>query len=153
MPSLFEKAGFGPSNFRLNFRTEKKGNSDVPNSARYVTSGLSVVLFRRFQAAIRSEPAVFVCRSEALEKGRDSSARKMPMPNYSDKLDDVVAAVSIYPCGTLAFAYRSSDAKRHDSDRWDFMCARCGTDFLMPESELVFQSLPKEWLLSKVYTA
>ena len=76
------------------------------------------------------------------------------MPNYSDKLDDVIAAVSICPdCGMLAFAYRSSDAKRHDSDRWDFMCARCGTEFVMPESELVFQSLPKEWLLSKVYTA
>jgi ribosomal protein S27AE len=93
-------------------------------------------------------------KSGALEKGRDSSARKMPVPIYSDKLDDVVAAVSICPdCGMLAFAYRSSDAKRNDSDRWDFMCARCGTEFVMPEGELVFQPFPKEWLLSRVYTA
>jgi hypothetical protein len=33
------------------------------------------------------------------------------------------------------------------------MCPDCGTSFAMPERELVFQSLPEEWLLAKVYAA
>jgi ribosomal protein S27AE len=76
------------------------------------------------------------------------------LPDYSDELDDIVAAASICPdCDTMAFAYRSTDVKHDDSDRWEFMCARCGTGFTMPKSELVFESLPKEWLLAKVYAA
>lgn len=76
------------------------------------------------------------------------------MPDYSDELYDVIAGVSFCPdCSTLAFAYRSTDAERINSNHWDFMCPRCGTDFVMPESELLFQSLPKEWLLSRVYAA
>jgi hypothetical protein len=76
------------------------------------------------------------------------------MPDYSDKLDDIVGAASICPdCENMAFAYRSTDPKTDESDRWEFLCSRCGTDFAMPESELVFESLPREWLLAKVYAA
>ena len=92
--------------------------------------------------------------TEKHRKVRDLSARKMPMPDYSDELGDVIAAVSICPdCTTWVFAYKSTSAKRKDSDRWDFMCPRCGIDFAMPERKLVFQSLPNEWLLSEVYAA
>lgn len=73
------------------------------------------------------------------------------MPDYSDEIDDIVAAASIPDCDNLAIAYRSTEAKRDDSDRWEFRCSRCGTGFAMPESELVFQCLPKEWLLARVY--
>ena len=76
------------------------------------------------------------------------------MWNYSDEVDEICAAASICPeCDTLAFAYRSTYVKRHDSDRWEFMCSCCGTGFAVPESELAFQSVPKEWLLAKVYAA
>ena len=78
----------------------------------------------------------------------------MPMPDYSDELDDIVAAASICPaCDTIAFAYRSTDMKRDDCDRWEFTCPQCGIGFIMPKSKLIFQSLPKEWLSAKVYAA
>ena len=123
-------------------------------SARRVTSLLLVLDFRWFQAGTSSAAAVFCLSAEDHRKIRDSSARKMRVPDYSDELDDVIAAVSICPdCGTSAFAYRSTDAKRDDSDRWDFTCPGCGTDFVISETKLLFRSLPKEWLLSKVYAA
>jgi hypothetical protein len=76
------------------------------------------------------------------------------MPNYSDEINDVVVAASICPdCGTLAFAYRSTDLKRSDREHWQFICSQCDIDFAMPENELVFQSMRKEWLLAKVYVA
>jgi len=76
------------------------------------------------------------------------------MPDYSDEPDETVAAAAIcLDCNTLAFAYRPKDIRRDGSDRWEFMCPDCGTSFAMPERELVFQSLPEEWLLAKVYAA
>jgi hypothetical protein len=76
------------------------------------------------------------------------------MSDYSDGFDEIIAAASICPeCDTLVFAYRSTYMSGQDSDRWEFMCARCGTGFATPESELAFQSLPEEWLLAKVYAA
>ena len=76
------------------------------------------------------------------------------MPDYFDELDEIIAAASICPaCDTLVFAYRSRYLTLHDSDRWEFMCPLCGTAFVVPESELAFQSLPKEWLSAKVYAA
>jgi hypothetical protein len=76
------------------------------------------------------------------------------MSGNSDEPDDIIAAASICPgCGTLAVAYRTTEMKRGDHDRWEFMCSRCGTDFAMHESELVFQSHSLEWLSAKVYVA
>lgn len=76
------------------------------------------------------------------------------MSDYSDELEETIAAASICPeCDTLVFAYRSRYVRSRDCGQWEFMCARCGTGFNMPESELAFQSLPKEWLLAKVYAA
>jgi ribosomal protein S27AE len=78
----------------------------------------------------------------------------MPVADYSDELDDVVAAASICPnCDSLAFAYGSTDVNREDSESWDFLCPRCGTGFAMPESELVFLSLSKKWLSAAMYAA
>jgi hypothetical protein len=69
--------------------------------------------------------------------------------------DDVVAAGSICPvpdCGALAVAYRSPDhTVRDNAEPWcEFTCPRCGIDFAVPEDELIFQSVPKEWLLARV---
>ena len=77
------------------------------------------------------------------------------MSDYSDKLDDIVAALLIRPdCEALAVAYRSKNVTTHDYPvRWEFVYLRCGTNFTMPENELVFQILPKEWVLAKFYAA
>ena len=76
------------------------------------------------------------------------------MSDYSDELDEIIAAASICPeCDTLVFAWGSWGVKREDSHWWEFVCPPCGTSFTVPESELVFQSLPTEWLSRKVYAA
>ncbi len=60
----------------------------------------------------------------------------LAMPDYSDELRAVISAVSFCPdCSGMAFAYRSTDRKRDNPNQWDFMCPRCGIDFVMPESE------------------
>jgi len=76
------------------------------------------------------------------------------MSDYSDELAVIIAAASICPvCETLVFAYRSRCLKHHDSDSWEFICPLCGSGFTVPESELTFQSLPREWLSAGVYAA
>jgi hypothetical protein len=75
-----------------------------------------------------------------------------------DELDEVVAAGSICPvpdCGALVISYGRSDLVAPDNAKswWEFSCARCGTDFTVPEDELIFQSVPKEWLLARVQAA
>jgi hypothetical protein len=80
------------------------------------------------------------------------------MPDLRDERDDVVAAGSICPipdCGALVVAYGPSDRTGRDDARpWcEFTCSRCGTDFTVPEDELMFQSVPKEWLLAGVQAA
>jgi hypothetical protein len=72
--------------------------------------------------------------------------------------DEVVAAGSICPvpnCGALAVCYRPPDRTgRINAKSWcEFTCPRCGIDFAVPEDELIFQSVPKEWLLARVQAA
>jgi len=76
------------------------------------------------------------------------------MSGNSDESNDITAAASICPgCGSVAVAYRATEVKRGYRDRWEFMCPRCGTDFAMHESELVFHSNSRKWLSAKVYVA
>lgn len=78
------------------------------------------------------------------------------MPADWDEHDDVAAGSScpMPDCGALAVAYRSKDGVARDhSGPWEFTCPRCGTDFAVPEDELIFQSVPKEWLLARVQAA
>jgi hypothetical protein len=76
------------------------------------------------------------------------------MSDYFDEFDEIIAAASICPvCETLVLEYRSRNLTVHDSDQWDFMCTKCSTEFTVPESELAFQSLPREWLSAKAYAA
>jgi hypothetical protein len=74
-----------------------------------------------------------------------------------EEFDDVVAAGAICPmpdCGALTLAYWSADdVGRDDAEPWEFTCPRCGFDFTVPEDELVFQSVPKDWLWAKVHAA
>jgi hypothetical protein len=75
-----------------------------------------------------------------------------------DESDEVVAAGSICPvpdCGALVISYRPPDRTgRVNAKSWcEFTCSRCGIDFSVPEDQLIFQSVPKEWLLARVQAA
>jgi hypothetical protein len=81
-----------------------------------------------------------------------------PVLDNWDERDEVVAAGSICPvadCGALVISYRPPYRAGHDNAKsWcEFACTRCGTDFTVPEDELIFQSVPKEWLLARVQAA
>jgi len=70
----------------------------------------------------------------------------------------VEAAGSICPvpdCGALVVSYKPPDGTGHENAKsWcEFACRRCGTDFIVPEDELIFQSVPKGWLLARVQAA
>ena len=76
------------------------------------------------------------------------------MPDNWDEPDNDVAAGSSCPvpeCGALVVAYRPPD--RDHADLWEFICPRCGIDFTVPEGELIFHSVPKDWLLARVHAA
>jgi hypothetical protein len=81
-----------------------------------------------------------------------------PMVDDWHERDEVVAAGSICPvpdCGALVISYRPPDRTGHDNAKsWcEFTCTRCGIDFTVPEDELIFHSVPKEWLLARVHGA
>ena len=81
-----------------------------------------------------------------------------PMLDDWDECDELAAAGSMCPvpdCGALVISYRPTDrTRRVNAKSWcEFTCSRCGIDFTVPEDELIFQSVPKEWLLARVQAA
>jgi hypothetical protein len=70
---------------------------------------------------------------------------------------DELAAGAICPsslCGALVVIFRARYFVTPDHLRlFEFTCGRCGFDFLVPQDELVFQSVPKNWLTSGVHSA
>jgi hypothetical protein len=81
-----------------------------------------------------------------------------PMIDDWDEREDAVAAASICPvpdCGALVVSYKPLERAGRDNARsWcDFTCLHCGIDFSFPEDELIFQSVPKEWLLARLQAA
>ena len=79
------------------------------------------------------------------------------MQHVWEERDDEVASGVICPmpdCGALAVAYRPPDRMGRDNvGPWEFTCPRCDIDFTVAEDELIFQSVPKGWLLAKVHAA
>ena len=99
----------------------------------------------------------YFLRSRVLSNS-DRNVEADPMLDAWDERNEVVAAGSICPipdCGALVISYRPQDRTGHDNAKsWcEFACTRCGTDFTVPEDELIFQSVPKEWLLARVQAA
>ena len=73
-----------------------------------------------------------------------------------DEHDEAAGSICPVPdCGALVVSYRPLERMGGDSARsWcEFTCLKCGTDFSIPEDELIFQSVPKEWLLARVQAA
>jgi hypothetical protein len=78
-----------------------------------------------------------------------------PMIDDWDERKHAVAAGSICPvpdCGALVVSYRPPERAGRDNARsWCvFTCLHCGIDFSVPEDELIFQAVPKAWLLARV---
>ncbi len=57
-------------------------------------------------------------------------------------------------CGALAISYEPVDSLREvvrqASDRWEFVCPECETEFTAPRADLVFREVPREWLFAEV---
>jgi hypothetical protein len=73
-----------------------------------------------------------------------------------ERRDDILAAASNCPtpdCGALVVEYRAAGSVRpgHPEDWW-FTCSRCGTEFIMPRGDFIFQSIPKQWLSASVHS-
>jgi hypothetical protein len=79
------------------------------------------------------------------------------MPHERGERDDEVAAGAICPmpeCGALVVAFRATSIVSQDHiEPWEFACGRCGIEFVVPENELVFQSVPKDWLIASATVA
>ena len=79
------------------------------------------------------------------------------MPHEWEELDDELAAGAICPmpdCGALVIAFRATHVVRRDLIQpWEFACLRCGAEFGVSKNDLVFQSVPKGWLLAGVHLA
>jgi hypothetical protein len=83
---------------------------------------------------------------ELLENPIDADA----IAHVSEQHDDIVAAASTCPmadCSFLVIEYRATTTIRpgHPED-WEFTCSRCGIEFTVAHGELIFQSVPKQWL-------
>ncbi len=73
---------------------------------------------------------------------------------------DVRASGAVCPvpgCGSLVIAYRSTDSisevTRQSGDPCEFVCDQCGFEFTASGRDLIFQSIPRDWLLSGVCRA
>jgi len=74
-----------------------------------------------------------------------------------EELTAEVAAGAICPrpgCGAIGIAFRPkySVISGH-VESWEFTCPRCHNDFMAPERQLVFQLVPKKWLLAGIQAA
>ena len=74
-----------------------------------------------------------------------------------ERHDDIIAAVSSCPmldCNSLVIEYQSTGSLRpgHPED-WVFTCLRCGAVFTVGQGELIFQSVPTQWLSANTYVA
>jgi hypothetical protein len=81
---------------------------------------------------------------------------KNAMPEVLEYGDDIVAAASSCPiadCNSLVIDYRPAGRVRpgHPED-WEFTCSRCGMEFTVTQGELIFQSVPKQWLSANIQT-
>ena len=77
------------------------------------------------------------------------------MQHDLEQRDEIVAAATGCPatdCSSLVIDYRLADSIRlgHLED-WEFTCRRCGMVFTVTQGELIFQSLPTQWLSADVH--
>lgn len=98
-----------------------------------------------------------VVRANRTRIGSQTDQKKHIMPHDWKGREDVVAAGTSCPmpnCGALTIAYRSADDLQYDDTaQWEFTCSRCGIEFTVPKDDLVFRSVPTQWLFANVEAA
>jgi hypothetical protein len=74
-----------------------------------------------------------------------------------DEADSVVAAGAVCPvpqCGSMVITYHPADSinavTRRYTTVWEFVCPACGFEFEASSDDLIFQSVPRHWLLAEV---
>jgi hypothetical protein len=104
----------------------------------------------------------FCCEQPHCDRKQDSATLAVTVDgkrHHADRNEhvDEVAAASSCPapeCGALVVTYGPPDRMRRDTtEPWKFSCPRCRIDFAVTEEELIFQSVPKRWLLARVQVA
>ena len=90
-----------------------------------------------------------------LDEGSRFPPEELAMANDEEERDDVVAAASSCPvaeCSSLVIEYRAAGGSRPgDQEDWEFTCSRCGMEFTVAQGELIFQSVPRQWLSANVH--
>lgn len=79
------------------------------------------------------------------------------MPRNWEQPESMVAAGTVCPmpnCGALVIAYHSAESinaiTRRRAAVWEFTCPDCGFEFTESADDLMFQSVPRRWLLAEV---
>lgn len=93
----------------------------------------------------------------ASREAHENPIEQRAMPHDWELHDDIVAAASSCPlpgCSSLVIEYRGAGSVRpgHPED-WEFTCSRCGLEFTGAQGELIFQSVPKQWLAASTNVA
>jgi hypothetical protein len=95
--------------------------------------------------------------SPTSERLRERFQKEATMRDDWEELTAEVAAGAICPrpgCGAIGIAFRPKySARSGPVESWEFTCLRCQIDFMAPEQQFVFESVPKEWLLAGIQAA
>ena len=82
-------------------------------------------------------------------RGNECLEERTMVQNLEQRDQRIAAATSCpaFDCGSLVIEYRQPDNVQlgHPQD-WEFKCFRCGTEFTVAQSGLIFQSIPIRWL-------
>jgi hypothetical protein len=77
--------------------------------------------------------------------------------SYSQRGSNIVAAASSCPvlaCGSLVADYKPAGSVRPSPpEDWEFTCSRCRMEFTVTQGDLIFQSVPRQWLSAGVHAA
>jgi hypothetical protein len=96
-------------------------------------------------------------RSSDSREVHEAPIERHAMSQDLEQRDDIVAAASSCPvpdCSSLVVEYRAAGSVgSDDSENWWFTCSRCGMEFTVPPGELIFQSVPKQWLSANTHVA
>lgn len=93
------------------------------------------------ELSLDKEQCALALQARREEVGLRAYGATCPMPN----------------CGALAVTYESTDSlhelTQSRAATWEFICSECGAEFNVPKGDLLFQSVPREWLFSQVCQA
>jgi len=87
----------------------------------------------------------------------DREQRTLALREWREQVDlrAFGATCPMPQCGALAVTYEPLNSVREISGMasWEFVCGDCGAEFSAACQDLVFQSVPREWLFSQVFYA